>query len=67
LLQGVRTKKEFDIKALVDAITNFSALCMENSDEIEDVDINPLIVGEKGMGVCAVDALMVRSKKRKDT
>jgi acetyltransferase len=63
VLQGARTKKEFDIKALVDAITNFSTLCVENYDLIEAIDINPLIVGEKGMGVCAVDALMVKSKK----
>jgi acetyltransferase len=66
VLQGARTKKEWDINALIDAITKFSTLCIENYDIFDEIDINPLIVGEKGTGVCAVDALMVRTKKSGD-
>jgi acetyltransferase len=67
VLQGARTKKEFDLDALVSAITNFSTLCMENADLIEEIDINPLIVCEKGEGVCAVDALIIPSNGKAGT
>jgi acetyltransferase len=58
LLQGARGKKEADIEALIDTIVKFSLLCQDTSGLFKEIDINPLIVGEKGTGVKVVDALM---------
>jgi acetyltransferase len=58
LLQGARGKKEADIEALTDTIVKFSRLCLDTSGLFKEIDINPLIVGEKGRGVKVVDALM---------
>jgi len=54
LLRGVRGEAPADIDAIVDAICRVSALAMEFSD-ISELDINPLIVGERGSGAIAAD------------
>jgi acetate---CoA ligase (ADP-forming) len=59
ILQGVRGRKEADVEALVDTLVKFSHLCSDTSDVLEEIDINPLIVGERGQGVRVVDALMI--------
>lgn len=59
ILQGARGKKGMDIMALVDTIIKFSHLCIDTSELFEEIDINPLIVGESGHGARVVDALMV--------
>jgi acetyltransferase len=58
LLQGARGKKEADIEGLIDTIVKFSLLCLDTSGLFKEIDINPLIVGERGTGVKVVDALM---------
>lgn len=47
----------FDGEAIIDVLLKLSKLVMENPD-IEEIDINPLFVYEKGMGVKGVDALI---------
>jgi acyl-CoA synthetase (NDP forming) len=59
ILQGARGKKGCDIPTLIDTITKFSHLCVDTSEIIKEIDINPLIVGEVGSGVKVVDALIV--------
>jgi acetate---CoA ligase (ADP-forming) len=59
ILQGARGKKGMDIMALVDTMIKFSHLCIDTSELFEEIDINPLIVGESGHGARVVDALMV--------
>lgn len=59
VLKGVRGKKECDIQALVDVIVKFSHLCIDVSEVFTEIDINPLIVSEKGSGVKVVDSLMI--------
>lgn len=63
VLTGVRGKPLADIEALADVILKVSAMVKELKDHIEELDINPLIVYPKGMGVKAADAVIVMRKK----
>jgi acetate---CoA ligase (ADP-forming) len=58
MLAGVRGKPASDRKALIDVILRVSELAVDFSDQIEELDINPLIVFPKGARVA--DALMVK-------
>ena len=51
----------YDDEAIIDVLLKVSKLVMENPD-IEEIDINPLFVYEKGRGAKGVDALI----KKKD-
>lgn len=55
LLTGYRGRPPGDIEALKDTILRFSAL-IEDFPEIETIEMNPLMVLEKGRGCIAVDA-----------
>jgi acetyl coenzyme A synthetase (ADP forming)-like protein len=61
LLTGVRGERGVDIPAIVESIQRMSQLVMDFG-EIEQMDINPLKVGEAGDGATGVDARMVISK-----
>jgi acetyltransferase len=54
LLKGFRGSKPSDIKALAHVLVHVSSLLMDHP-EITSLDINPLIVLEKGKGCVAVD------------
>lgn len=54
MLKGFRKIPERDISAVKDVLLRISQLCMD-FPEIEEMDINPLIVLEKGKGAVAVD------------
>ncbi|HOL50552.1 MAG TPA: acetate--CoA ligase family protein, partial [bacterium] len=58
LLTGFRKLPEADIPAIADAILKVSQLC-EDFPEIQELDINPLIVKNKGSGVVMVDARII--------
>ena len=58
ILGGVRGKPAADIGALGDAIVNVSRLAVSLGDQLQGLDINPLIVLSKGQGVVAVDAVV---------
>jgi succinyl-CoA synthetase beta subunit len=58
ILAGVRGKPPADIDALCDAIVGLANLAVSIGDQLNGVDINPLIVLAKGQGVVAVDALV---------
>lgn len=60
LLDGYRGREPKDIKALVDALIRFSYFCMDLKEKVNTAEINPLMVLEKGKGVKAVDALVVK-------
>jgi len=55
ILKGFRGQKELDRKALAQALVNVSRLLIEYP-EITNLDINPVIVFEKGKGCVCVDA-----------
>ena len=59
LLAGARGRPAGDNAAIVDAIMRLQRLALELGDEIEELDINPLMVLPRGKGVVAVDALVV--------
>ena len=54
LLRGARGDAPADIDAIADVIVRVSALAMDFGD-IAELDINPLIVGERGQGAIAAD------------
>lgn len=58
VLGGVRGKPASDVDALCDAIVAVSNLAVSLGDQLNGVDINPLIVLPKGQGVVAVDAVV---------
>jgi acetyltransferase len=57
LLQGFRGRPRGDLDALCEALANLGRLARELGDAIESVDINPLLVRERG--VVALDGLVV--------
>jgi succinyl-CoA synthetase beta subunit len=59
LLQGFRGKPLGDIEALVDVLCRVSQLAVDLKDQLVELDVNPLMVFEKGKGVRAADALAV--------
>ena len=58
LLDGARGAPKADIEALADALERVSALALDLSDSIAELDINPLFVLPAGQGVRAGDALI---------
>lgn len=54
LLRGARGAPPADIEAIVDVICKISALAME-FDDITELDINPLVVLDRGQGAVAAD------------
>ncbi len=64
LLAGYRGSLPRDIDALVGVLLKVSRLAVELEDLVEEVDINPLILYEKGAGAVAADALVIAKKGR---
>ena len=62
LLAGIRGGPPADSAAVVRAITGLSALAIDLGDELEALDVNPLICGPDG--AVAVDALAVSRPRR---
>ncbi|MEM3513331.1 MAG: acetate--CoA ligase family protein, partial [Thermoplasmata archaeon] len=62
LLLGVRGEKKKDINSIVDCVLKMSMIIHECKD-ISDIEINPLVVYEDGIGVKAVDARIILSNK----
>ena len=59
LLQGARGTPPRDVEALVSLVQSVSRMALEEPDLVE-LDVNPVMVLEKGRGAVAVDALIVR-------
>ena len=62
LMSGARGLPEADVEALKDAIKRIVLIAQENP-EIHELEINPVIVGLKGKGCWAVDALCTLVKE----
>lgn len=58
LLEGVRGRPQADTAAIVDALLRISQL-VTDFPQILELDINPLVVYEKGRGALALDARLV--------
>ena len=62
LLTGFRGDKKKDISAVEKVIMKISRL-MENHPEIHELDINPLIVHDEGLGVSVADCRIILNKE----
>ncbi len=58
-LKEFRGKPEADVKGIVDVLMKVSRLATDLGDVLSEIDINPLMVLDKGKGVKAADALVV--------
>jgi len=58
LLRGYRGRPEADMDAIVDSVMAVADFAMEHWDSVLELDINPLMVGPKGQGAVAVDAMV---------
>jgi acetyltransferase len=59
ILDAFRGQKEADVDTIIDVILKLSRLATDLKDVVAEIDINPLVVLEKGKGALAVDALVV--------
>ena len=59
ILQGVRGQGPYDIDALADTLVKLSDFGFGFQERVKEVDINPLIVREKGKGVVIADTLVI--------
>jgi acyl-CoA synthetase (NDP forming) len=64
LLLGVRGEKTRDINALVDTIIKIGAV-IRNCKGISDIEINPLVLYEQGMGARTVDVRIILSREER--
>lgn len=58
-LRGYRNLPEGDLSALAEAISAWSRLAQLSDTGLAEAELNPLIIGKKGDGVVAVDALLI--------
>ena len=59
---GVRGEAAMDVDSLCDAVLALGRLMNDESQPIESVDLNPVILFDKGKGCLAVDAVIVRNR-----
>jgi hypothetical protein len=59
ILEGARGRPPADLPALAEFIARLSRIVAANADQIDSLEINPLIVGASGKGALGVDALIV--------
>jgi acetate---CoA ligase (ADP-forming) len=58
MLEGVRGRPAADVDALLDTMLGLSALADAWRDRKPEIDLNPVVVLERGRGAVAVDALV---------
>jgi acyl-CoA synthetase (NDP forming) len=62
LFEGTRGAPARDVTALIDVVRRIGSL-VRARPEIAEVEINPLVVFERGNGVMALDALIVAGER----
>jgi len=61
LLQGYRGRPVADVKATVETILKLQDYAIQQAEQLQELDINPLIICAEGQGAYAADALIVTS------
>lgn len=61
MFEGARGAPRADVEALAETLATLSQFAWQTRDRLRELDINPLMVRPEGLGVVAVDALMVLS------
>jgi len=64
ILAPYRGAQAADTDALIDVIVRLSQFAADHADDIAEIDLNPVIVHEKGQGVSLVDALIVKQARQ---
>jgi acyl-CoA synthetase (NDP forming) len=64
ILGPYRDAPAADTDALIDVIVRLSQFAADHADDIAEIDLNPVIVHEKGQGVSLVDALIVKQARQ---
>jgi hypothetical protein len=59
LLAGVRGRPPADVPALVHCLNSLGDFAWAERDHIAEIDVNPIVVRERGRGCVVVDALIV--------
>jgi len=60
LLGAFRGQPAADVEALVDLMVRLGRFASDHADTIAEIDLNPVLVHERGKGVSVVDALIVK-------
>jgi acetyltransferase len=60
LLEAHRGAPAADIDALVALMVRLSQFAADHAETIAEIDLNPVLVHERGKGVSVVDALIVK-------
>lgn len=63
MLTGYRGSAPCDVDALADLMVQVADFAVANKDSLVELDINPVIVHEKGKGVDIADALIIRRNR----
>ena len=63
VLKGARGGKPYDLKAVTEVIEKLACLAWELRYVIAEIDMNPLMVREQGMGAVVADALILPRKQ----
>lgn len=62
LLDGYRGRPRGDVEAAAQAIAAFSRAVLALQEQVDEVEVNPLLVKEAGQGVCMLDALLLPAR-----
>jgi acyl-CoA synthetase (NDP forming) len=60
LLRGYRGAEIMDVEGIASTLMSVASLSLDLGEEIQELDINPLIVYPRGKGIKVVDALVCR-------
>jgi hypothetical protein len=63
LLDAHRSEPPADVDALIELMVRLSEFAADHADAIAEIDLNPVLVHERGKGTSVVDALLVKVKE----
>lgn len=65
ILEGVRGQPASDLPALEELIMQVSSFAHQHRGHIQEIELNPVWVGEKGQGAIPLDALIIMNEPAK--